>query len=303
MTKNNVLIVGSVAFDNIKTHKTEVKNVTGGAASYSSIAASYFCTPKVVAVVGKDFTKKHMAPFIKHGVDLSLLEVKEGKTFAWGGVYDADFKNAVTSFTDLNVFETFNPVIPTEHQKTDALFLANIAPELQLSVLKQTKPSKFVTCDTMNYWINNNKPALLKLLKHIDILFVNEAESRQLTGIYNLIKAGRAILKAGPKVVVIKLGPNGALLVTKDALCQVPPYLVEDITDTTGAGDSFGGGFTGYLCSVKDWADIKNIKRAMAVGTVMASFAIESFSINKLASLTKKDIDERLKHYIASTKI
>jgi len=303
MKNNTVLIVGSVAFDSIKTNKTEVKKVTGGAASYSSIAASYFCTPKVVAVVGKDFTKKHMQPFIKHGVDLSLLEVKEGKTFAWGGVYDADFKNATTTFTDLNVFESFNPVIPPQHKKTDALFLANIAPELQMSVLKQTKPSKFVACDTMNFWINNNKPALLKLLKHIDILFVNEAESRQLTGIYNLIKAGRAILKCGPKVVVIKLGPNGALLVTKEALCQIPPYLLEDITDTTGAGDSFGGGFTGYLSSVKDWSEISNIKRAMAVGTVMASFAIESFSINKLAQATKEDVNKRLKSYIESTKI
>lgn len=303
MKKNKVLIVGSVAFDNIKTNSAEVQNVTGGAASYSSIAASYFCTPKIVAVVGKDFTKKHMAPFVNHGVDLSLLQVKEGKTFAWGGVYDPDFKNATTSFTDLNVFESFNPIIPAKHQKTDALFLANIAPELQMSVLNQTKTAKFVACDTMNFWINNNKPALFKLLKHIDILFVNETESRQLTGIYNLIKAGRAILKSGPKVVIIKLGPNGALLVTKDALCQVPPYLVENITDTTGAGDSFGGGFTGYLSSVKDWADIKNIKRAMAVGTVMASFAIESFSIKKLASVKQADIDKRLKDYINSTKI
>lgn len=303
MDKSKVLIIGSIAFDNIRTNSSSVKNVVGGSASYASIAASYFAKPKVVAVVGTDFTKKHIAPFKKCGVDFSALEVKEGKTFTWAATYDKDFKNATTLSTELNVFADFDPVIKPEDKKTDALFLANIAPELQMSVLKQMKATKLVACDTMNLWVQNNKPQLVKLLKHMDILFVNEAESRQLTGIYNLIKAGKAILKLGPKVVVIKLGPNGALLVTKDDLCQVPPFLVENPLDTTGAGDSFGGGFIGYLASVKNWKSIKNIKRAMAIGTVMASFCIESFSVKKLASVTKQDIDLRLKKYLASTRI
>ncbi len=183
------------------------------------------------------------------------------------------------------------------------MFLANIAPSLQLEVLKQLKGPRLIACDTMNLWINNNKPELLKLLKKVHILFVNEAEARQLTGSYNLIEAGRKILKMGPQIAVIKLGPHGALLVSKDCLCQIPPYLVEYPKDTTGAGDSFGGGFVGYLASVKNWHSLKNIKRALAMGSVMASFAIESFSVSKLASVDKEKIDKRLKEYLNASKI
>lgn len=303
MKKSKVLVAGSIAFDNIKTHVSSVKNVIGGSASYASIAASYFAKTKLIAVVGSDFTKKHISPFNNRGVDLSSLEIRDGKTFTWAASYDKDFKNATTLSTELNVFADFNPVLKNQDKKTDALFLANIAPELQLSVLNQVDSCRIAACDTMNLWIKNNKPSLLKLLKHIDIVFVNEAEARQMTGIYNLIKAGKEILKSGPKFVVIKLGPNGALLVGKEGMCQIPPYLIEKPLDTTGAGDSFGGGFVGYLASVKNWSNIKNVKRAMAVGTVMASFAIESFSIKKLAGLTDEDINQRLTKYIASTKI
>ncbi len=303
MPSKSVLIVGSIAFDSIQTYNKSVKDVIGGSASYAAIAASFFCKPKLVAVVGTDFSAKHKAAFENAGVDTDGLEIKEGKTFKWAARYDDDFKNATTLLTELNVFADFNPVIKPCAQKADALFLANIAPALQISVLNQMQRPKIVACDTMNLWVQHNKPELLKLLKKVDILFVNEAEARQLTGIYNLIKAGKNMLKMGPKVIIIKLGPNGALLVTKDNMCQIPPFLIEQPQDTTGAGDSFGGGFVGYLSSVKDWTDVKQIKRAMAVGTVMASFAIESFSINKLVSLKREDIDGRLKAYIASTKI
>ncbi len=302
MNKGKVLIVGSMAFDNIKTFRSSVKNVLGGSASYSSIAASFFAKPKVIAVVGSDFTKKHIKPFHDRGVDTSSIEVKEGKTFTWAASYDKDFKHATTLSTELNVFADFAPVLKKEDTAPQALFLANISPNLQLDVLKQVKKPRLVACDTMNLWIENNKTQLVKLLKSMDIIFVNEAESRQLTGIYNLIKAGKAILKMGPKIVVIKLGPNGALLVTKDALFQVPPFLVEDPIDTTGAGDTFGGGFVGYLASVKNWNNIKQIKKALAYGTVLASFAIESFSIKKLAQVTPEDLKKRLKLYCEACK-
>ncbi len=303
MAKNSVLIVGSIAFDSIKTHKDSAKNVLGGSASYSSISASFFAPTNLVAIVGKDFTKKHIDIFKKRGINLDSLEIKEGKTFTWSASYDKDFKNATTLSTKLNVFSDFCPKIKEQDKDTKVVFLANIAPALQLEVLKQLKGPRLIACDTMNLWIHNNKPELLKLLKKVHILFVNEAEARQLTGSYNLIEAGRKVLKMGPKVVVIKLGPHGALLVSKDCLCQIPPYLVEYPKDTTGAGDSFGGGFVGYLASVKNWQNLKHIKRALAMGSVMASFAIESFSVSKLASVSKADIDKRLKEYLNASKI
>lgn len=294
---NEVLVVGSVAFDTIDNANGSVKRVLGGAASYASICASYFAQPSVVAVVGTDFTENDRAAFIKRGVDLSGLQVKEGKTFHWGGSYDKDFNTAVTKFTDLNVFQNFNPVLTPQHQQAKAVFLANIDPDLQLSVLKQVKKPRLVACDTMNYWITSKKEALLKVIKRIDILFLNETEARQLTGEYNLIKAGKLLLGKGVKYVIIKLGSNGSMLVSKKGIAQLPPYILEHVHDTTGAGDTFGGGFTGYLASVKNWDTLTSIKRAMMIGNVMASFTIESFSVTRLAGLTRRDINKRLKEY------
>lgn len=294
---NEVLVVGSVAFDTIENANGRVKRVLGGAASYASVCASYFAQPSVVAVVGTDFTDADRAPFVKRGVDLSGLEVKEGKTFHWGGSYDKDFNTAVTKFTDLNVFKDFNPVLSAEQKNAKAVFLANIDPELQLSVLKQVKKPRLVACDTMNYWIASKKEALLEVVKRIDIFFLNETEARQLTGEYNLIKAGRMLLAKGVKYVIIKLGSNGSMLVSKKGIAQLPPYILEHVHDTTGAGDTFGGGFTGYLASQKNWSTLQSIKRAMMVGNVMASFTIESFSVDRLANLTRRDIKKRLNEY------
>ncbi len=294
---NEVLVVGSVAFDTIENANGQVKRVLGGAASYASICASYFAQPSVVAVVGTDFTETDRAPFVKRGVDLAGLEVKEGKTFHWGGSYDKDFNTAVTKFTDLNVFKDFNPVLNTEQKNAKAVFLANIDPELQLSVLKQVKKPRLVACDTMNYWISSKKEALLEVVKRIDIFFLNETEARQLTGEYNLIKAGRSLLAKGVKYVIIKLGSNGSMLVSKKGIAQLPPYILEHVHDTTGAGDTFGGGFTGYLASQKNWNTLQAIKRAMMIGNVMASFTIESFSVDRLANLTRRDIKKRLNEY------
>lgn len=294
---NEVLVVGSVAFDTIENANGRVKRVLGGAASYASVCASYFAQPSVVAVVGTDFTDADRAPFIKRGVDLSGLEVKDGKTFHWGGSYDKDFNTAVTKFTDLNVFKDFNPVLSAEQKNAKAVFLANIDPELQLSVLKQVKKPRLVACDTMNYWISSKKEALLEVVKRIDIFFLNETEARQLTGEYNLIKAGRTLLAKGVKYVIIKLGSNGSMLVSKKGIAQLPPYILEHVHDTTGAGDTFGGGFTGYLASQKNWNTLQSIKRAMMIGNVMASFTIESFSVDRLANLTRRDIKKRLNEY------
>lgn len=299
---NEVLVVGSVAFDTIENANGSVQRVLGGAASYASICASYFASPAVVAVVGTDFTQQDRAPFVKRGVNLDGLEVREGKTFHWGGSYDKDFNTAVTRFTDLNVFQNFNPVLNDIQKNARAVFLANIDPELQLSVLNQVKHPSLVACDTMNYWISSKKETLLEVVKRIDVFFLNEGEARQLTGEYNLIKAGRILLEQGVKYVVIKLGSNGAMLVSNKGLVQLPPFVLEHVHDTTGAGDTFGGGFTGYLASLEDWNNLTAIKRAMMIGNVMASFTIESFSVDRLANLSKQDVDQRLEEYVSMLK-
>ncbi len=298
----NILVVGSVAFDTVENAHGRAERVLGGAASYSSISASYFARPSVVAVVGTDFAPSYRSPFKKCGVDLSGLQVKEGKTFHWGGSYDKDLKNAVTKFTDLNVFQNFNPQLSEEQKNAKAVFLANIDPELQLSVLKQVKKPSLVACDTMNYWITSKKAALLKVLKKTDLFFLNEAEARQLTDEYNLITAGKKILKLGAKHVIIKLGPNGSMLVSKLGIVQFPPYILEKVYDTTGAGDTFGGGATGYLASLKKWDTLLAIKRAMMIGNVMASFTIESFSVKRLAAVKPGEIEKRLKEYTSMLK-
>ena len=297
--KNEILVVGSVAFDSIENANGRVERALGGAASYASICASYYANPAIVAVVGTDFTARDKAPFTKRKINLSGLEVKEGKTFHWGGSYDKDFNTAVTKFTELNVFKDFKPVLSEEQKQAKAVFLANIDPELQLSVLKQVKKPRLVACDTMNFWISSKKASLLKVIKQVDILFLNETEARLLTGIYNLVAAGKWLLKKGVRYVIIKLGSNGSMLVSKKGIAQLPPYILEHVHDTTGAGDTFGGGFTAYLASLKSWDNLTAIKRAMMIGNVMASFTIESFSVTRLASLTKRDIDKRLKEYTA----
>ncbi len=297
--KNELLVVGSVAFDTIENANGRAEHVLGGAASYASISASYFNPSAVVAVVGTDFTAQDKAPFVKRKVNLAGLEVKEGKTFHWGGSYDADFNTAFTKFTDLNVFKDFKPVLTEEQKKSKAVFLANIDPELQLSVLKQVKKPRLVACDTMNFWISSKKEALLKVINKVDIIFLNENEARLLTGIYNLVAAGKWLLEKGVKYAIIKLGSNGSMLVSRKGIAQLPPYILEHVHDTTGAGDTFGGGFTGYLASLKTWDNLTAIKRAMMIGNVMASFTIESFSVSRLAGLTKRELDKRLKEYTA----
>ncbi|ACC97744.1 Ribokinase family [Elusimicrobium minutum Pei191] len=295
--QKEILVVGTLGFDTVTNCRGRVDMVLGGSASYASVAASYFARTHLISIVGTDFSNGHFAPFKKRGVDTQGVKVEEGKTFFWAAEYDKDFKNAYTKVTDLNVFANFKPRILSSHKKCKYAFLGNIDPEIQLSLIKQMDGAKLITCDTMNYWINSNKKAVKKVIKNTDILFVNESEARMLTGEYNLIKAGKDILKLGAKHVIIKLGPNGAMFISPLGMAQLPPFLVENIYDTTGAGDTFGGAFTGYLASLPKWNTLYAIKNAMAVGGVMASFGIESFSINKLLELSQTKINSRLNKY------
>ncbi|MGB2578555.1 sugar/nucleoside kinase (ribokinase family) [Elusimicrobium simillimum] len=294
----HVLVVGVIGFDSITNCRGRVEQVLGGSAPYSAVSSSYFSKTHLVGVVGDDFKDEHRSHFKKRGVDIDGVQTVDGKTFFWAAEYDKDFKNAFTKVTDLNVYAGFKPVVIPQYKHIKHAFLANLDPEMQLSLIKQMPKRELITCDTMNYWINSNLPAVKKVIKQTDILFVSESEARLLTGEYNLIKAGKDILKMGAKHVIIKLGPNGAMLVSPLGLAQLPPVLVEDIYDTTGAGDTFGGAFTGFLANKKNWNNLTAIKSAMAVGTVMASFAIESFSIDRLAHLKQGEINKRLTSYI-----
>ncbi len=297
MANSDVLVIGTVAYDSIKNSCGSAERVLGGAGSYAGLSSSYFAKTSLVSVVGRDFQDKYIKLFKKRGLDISGLASADGKTFFWAGSYDKDFKNAVTEATELNVSEGFKPILSPSQKKVKAVFLANIDPSLQDHVLRQLEGPKLVALDSMNYWIRFSLTSLKKILKKVDVFFVSEEEARSLTNEYDLIKAGRKILKMGPKHVVIKLGPNGVMFVSPLGLLQLPPYLTENIKDTTGAGDTFGGSFVGYLSKQKDWQDIKNIKEALVIANVMASFNIESFSVNRLSSLSALQINERVKAY------
>jgi len=291
-----LLVTGSIGFDTITNCRGKAERVTGGSGSYSSIAASYFCGVKLIGIIGTDFGP-NIKYFRKNKIDLRGLEIAEGKSFFWAANYDKDFKTAFTQRTDLNVFADYKPKIIKEYQNCKNIFLDNIEPSMQLSLISQMKNPNLIVCDTMNLWINNYFPLVKKMLKLADILLVNEAEARSITGAYNLITAGKKLLKMGARHVIIKLGPNGSMLVSPLGICQMPPVLVENIYDTTGAGDVFGGALAGYLANQKNWRTLKNLKTAMAYGTVMASFNIESFSVRRISSLTKQQIAARLEQY------
>ncbi|GHT38917.1 adenosine kinase [Bacteroidia bacterium] len=295
-----LLVTGTLGFDTITNCRGRAEGVVGGSGSYSSIAASYFCDVKLIGVIGTDFGQRHLKHFKKNKIDMRGVEVVQGKSFAWAANYDKDFKNAFTERTDLNVFGGYKPKIIKEYKNCRNIFLDNIDPGMQLSLISQMKNPNLIACDTMNLWINNYPSLVKKMLKFADILLVNEAEARSITGEYNLITAGKKLLQMGAGHVIIKLGPNGSMLVSPLGLCQMPPALVENIYDTTGAGDTFGGALSGYLANQKNWETLKNLKTAMACGTVMASFNIESFSVDRLSSLTKRQINARLKQYVKS---
>ena len=288
-----IVVVGSVAIDDVTTPFGRNPNAPGGSATYFSLSASNFTKVKLVAVVGEDFPKKYIRLLKSKNVDTQGLEIKKGKTFRWKGKYDWDLDNAKTLATDLNLFKDFKPVLPEEYKKDDILFLANIDPTLQLEVLKQSK-AKMIAADTMNLWIEHKRKELLQVLRRIDIVILNEYEARQLTKEGNLLKAAKKIISWGTKKVVIKKGEDGVLFVSKNTFFASPAYLMEDVYDPTGAGDTFAGGFLGYLSKASRINDAA-IKKALAYGTVMASFTVESYDISSLAKQNNKSIEKRFK--------
>ena len=297
----SLLVVGSVAFDALETPFGKVDRTLGGAATYFSVAASCFTPVNLVGVVGEDFTAQDEKVFQGRRIDISGLERAAGKTFFWAGRYGADPNDRVTLVTELNVFETFRPRIPERFRKSRNIFLANIDPVLQRSVLEQIdgKP-RIVALDTMNYWIEKTPAELRGILRHTNILMINDAETRMLANEHNLLRAARHIFKLGPKTLIIKRGEHGALMVHKDWVFAVPALPLDEVHDPTGAGDSFGGGFMGYLASVPRVTDAA-LRRAMVYGSVMGSFAVERFGLERLRRVTRKDINARARHFAALT--
>lgn len=297
----SILVIGSVALDSIETPFGKRNDILGGSATFFSITASFFNRVDIVATVGDDFPKRHVELFKKKGIGLDGLTVSKGKTFRWEGRYDYDLNTAHTISTHLNVFKDFDPQVPAHLRQPKCLFLANIDPDLQYKVLQQVKRPKLVACDSMNYWISTKKKSLLKLLKKVDILLLNDAEARQFSGESNLIKAARAVIACGPKAVIIKRGEYGVLYFSKNTHFVAPAYLLETIYDPTGAGDTFAGGMVGYVSQAGKLNDA-SIRKGIIYGSIMASFTVEDFSVNRLLSISKKDIKNRFDHFKKITK-
>jgi sugar/nucleoside kinase (ribokinase family) len=289
----DLLVVGSVALDTVETPFGKVEEALGGSATFFSYCASFFTQVRLVATVGEDFPEQHLKLLKDRGVDIAGLTVTRGRTFRWSGAYGFDLNEARTLDTQLNVFADFRPVLAEGLTRLPFLFLANIDPELQLEVLRQMKERpRLVALDTMNFWIKGKREALARVLREVDVVTINDAEARQLAEEPNLVKAARAILAMGPRVVVVKRGEYGALLCAEGTFFVVPAYPLESVFDPTGAGDTFAGGFMGYLAS-QDRVDPATMRRAMVYGSVMASFTVEDFSLNRLARLTRVEINER----------
>jgi len=295
----SLLVVGSVALDTVETPFGNVKDALGGSAVYISIAAGYFTTPiRLVAVVGGDFPKEHIKFMESHQIDLDgLQKVEAGKTFRWGGKYHYDLNVRDTLFTDLNVFKNFDPKIPSGFKSSSYVVLGNIDPVLQLRVLNQINKPRLVVGDTMNYWIETKPKELMKTMKFMNAIIVNDSEARLLTHEPNLIKAAKKIIKMGPKIIIIKKGEHGAMLVTDDTIFSAPAYPLETIFDPTGAGDAFAGGFIGWIARTDDLST-ENLKRAVVYGSTLASFCVEKFSVDSLRDLSYLKIRDRFHSFM-----
>ncbi len=297
----SILVVGSVAFDTIATPSGRVNDILGGAATYFALAASYFTEVRVVAVVGEDFTAEHEAVLKKRGVDTRGIERAPGKTFRWGGQYFDNPNEAKTDFTELNVFEKFQPRIPKEYSDTQFLFLANIHPTLQSAVRLEMEDVRLTGGDTMNFWINGTPDELAETLKLVNVLLINDTETRMLAGEKNLPRAARKVISMGPNALVVKHGEYGATIFFREGAFGIgshpfraPALPIEEVVDPTGAGDSFAGGFMGYLASQGDGAISREVlKRALFYGGVMGSFAVERFGTERLQNLTRGEIEAR----------
>jgi len=295
-----ILVVGSVAFDSVETPFGVVEEVLGGSATYFSTSASYFTDVCLVAVVGGDFPEEHTEFLRSRNIDLRGLVRNAGDTFRWKGRYGYDLNEAQTLETRLNVFESFRPSIPSEYADAEFVFLANIDPDLQMEVLKQVNKPRIIASDTMNFWISSKPEALKKVIGKVDILIINDGEARQLSQEPNLVKAAKMILSLGVKTLIVKRGEYGVLMFTGNSIFAAPAYPLEKVFDPTGAGDTFAGGFMGYLANTGNLTDA-GIRQAIIFGSVMASFTVEDFSLNRLKRLDYREIEERYRGFKAMT--
>jgi sugar/nucleoside kinase (ribokinase family) len=296
----SLLVVGSVAFDSLRTPFGEANHILGGAATHFSVTASYFTPVKVVAVVGDDFDAEHLKVFQDRGIDTTGIERAPGRTFRWAAEYSGDMNEAHTLDTQLNVFEQFTPKIPPAYRQSDFLFLANIHPSLQLQVRKQLPEARVVAMDTMNFWINGTPKELKTTLGSVHMVTINETETRMLGGYHNLQKAAKAVQRLGPGLVIVKRGEYGIISFNGNSIFYVPAYPLEDVHDPTGAGDSFAGGFMGHLARSGDLSE-QNLRRAMVYGSVMASFAVEDFGLRRTSRLTHQEIEARFREFKSLT--
>jgi sugar/nucleoside kinase (ribokinase family) len=292
----SILVVGSVALDTVRTPFGQAEEALGGSATYFSTAASFFTDVRLVAVVGVDFPEHHLAFLGERKIDLRGLQRVPGKTFRWVGEYGFDLNQARTLDTQLNVFANFAPKIPEEYRDSDVVFLGNIDPDLQREVLRQVQRPALIGADTMNYWITNKADSLRQTLELVDVLLINDAETRQLASEANLVQAAQKILTWGPKSLVIKRGEYGALMISQEGWFAAPALPLEEVRDPTGAGDCFAGGFVGYLANTMNFDDA-SVRKAMVMGSVMASFNVEAFSLERLRTLTYGEIQARYRAF------
>ena len=295
-----LLVVGSVALDSIETPKGKREKIIGGSANYACLAASYFTYSRMVGVVGNDYPEDIIHTMNAKGIDTSGLKIEEGDTFSWGGVYSEDFSERTTTFTHLNVFESFMPELQESHADSDYILLGNIHPDLQMKVFEQLENPKLVACDTMNLWINTTLRQLHKILKKIDILLINDEEAVMLSGKSSLSKAALTILEMGPNFVIIKKGIHGAIIFGEEFEFYVPAFPVDEVIDPTGAGDAFAGGFMAYIAMADSFSE-NHLKRAMVAGTILASICVEDFGVERLLNSSAEDINARLSEFSKMT--
>ncbi|MET4082446.1 sugar/nucleoside kinase (ribokinase family) [Pedobacter sp. UYP30] len=296
----SLIIIGSVAFDAIETPFGKTDKIVGGAATYASLAASYLNkSTKIVAVVGDDFPQSDIETFTKHGIDTEGLQIKEGeKSFFWSGKYRNDMNSRDTLVTELNVLENFDPIIPESYQDCEYLLLGNLTPQVQQTVIKRLKKRpKLIVMDTMNFWMDIMMDDLLETIKMVDVLTINDEEARQLSGEYSLVKAAKKILAMGPKYLIIKKGEHGALLFSGDEVFSAPALPLAEVFDPTGAGDTFAGGFIGYMAKVET-IDFTSMKNAIIYGSALASFCVEKFGAERLINLTDEEISGRIAQFV-----
>lgn len=296
----SLIIIGTVAFDAIETPFGKTDKIVGGAATYASLAASYFYNKtKIVAVIGDDFGQKNIDTFTQHGIDIEGLQIREGeKSFFWSGRYHNDMNSRDTLVTELNVLESFDPLIPESYQDCEYLMLGNLTPVVQSTVIKRLRNRpKLIVLDTMNFWMDIMMDDLLETIKLVDVLTINDAEARQLSGEYSLVKAARKILTMGPKYLIIKKGEHGALLFHEDKIFSAPALPLAEVFDPTGAGDTFAGGFIGYLAKVGT-VNFNNMKNAIVFGSALASFCVEKFGTEKILNLTEEEVAARVQEFV-----